>query len=147
MQPTRAAGPRWGPARILSVLGVLLAIGLFALSGRFAAEPSDPSALDAAVERLIPADGSPAALRQAEIGIDLELGWTAVLTINGVRIPEDEYRQNGPEGEIYFTPGQGRAIEELPPGDVAVTATIWRPIDGQTETSGSRTVTWRFRVA
>lgn len=147
MQATETTGPRWGLARILSILGVLLAIGLFALSGRFAAEPSDPSAIDAAVERLIPADGSPAAIRQAEIGIDLQVGWTAVLTINGVRIPEDEYRQNGPEGEVYFSPGQGRAIEALAPGDVTVTATIWRPIDGQTETSGSRTVTWRFKVA
>jgi hypothetical protein len=133
--------------RTVSVLGVILAIGLFVLSSRYKGEPTDPVLLDSAVERLIPADGAPAALRQSEIGIDLQLGWTAVFSINGVRIPEDEYRRNEPENQYFFTPGKGKIIEELAPGDVVVSAIIWRPIDGQTETAGSRTVTWRFKVA
>jgi hypothetical protein len=133
--------------RILSVLGVLVAIGLVALSGRYQEKPVDPTSVDSAVERFIPADGSPSILRQAPIGIDLAEGWTAVLTINGVRIPEDEYRRNGPQNEVFFTPGEGKVIERLAAGPVVVSATLWRPVDGHTETSGSRSVSWRFRVS
>lgn len=133
--------------RLLTAGGVVVALALFALSSRYKGEPTDPVLLDSAVERLIPADGVPTAIRQGEIGIDLQLGWTAVLTINGVRIPEDEHRVNGPENQYYFQPGDGKVIEELAPGDVVVSATIWRPVDGQTEEAGSRSVTWRFRVA
>ena len=133
--------------RVLVVAVLLVAVGLVALSSRYKGEPSDPTTLDSAVQRLIPADESPAALRQAEIGIDLAPGWTAVLTINGVRIPEDEYRRNDPENQIFFTPRRGRVIEELAPGRVVAVATIWRPVDQQTETQGSRQVTWNFRVA
>ena len=130
------------------VIGALLvaAIGLVAWAGQLRGEPTEPQLLDAAVEQVIPADGSPAAVRQSRIGVDLAAGWTGVLQINGIEIPEDQLDRNEPLNQVFFTPREGREIERLAPGPVVVSALIWRAGFGETRDDG-RTVTWQFRVA
>lgn len=129
------------------VLGLLLivAVGMFWLAGRNGNADPEPVISESAVEQLIPADGSPSVLRQAEIGIDLKDGWTAELSVNGVFIPEDQLRRNEPLAQIFFTPGPGKEIEQFRSGTVVVVASIWRPIDGETREDG-RQVVWRFKV-
>lgn len=133
--------------RLVIAALLLLAVGMIWYSGTIKGEPTDPALTDAAVEHLVPARDTPSALRQGEIGIDLASGYDADLRINGVDIPQDEERNVGPENQVFFTPGEGKAIERLAPGNVAVTAIIWRPTEGETRESGSRTVSWSFRVA
>jgi hypothetical protein len=132
--------------RVVIVALLVVAVGLIALSGRYKGEPTEPSLIDAAAEQLVPNDGA-TALRQSEIGIDLAPGWDADLRINGVDVPEDEERRVEGLNQVFFTPGEGRIIEQLAPGQVDVTAVIWRPSEGETRDSGSRTVRWTFRVA
>ena len=129
------------------VLGLLLvvAVGMFWLAGRNGNADPEPVVSESAVEQLIPADGSPSVLRQAEIGIDLKDGWTGELSINGVFIPEDQLRRNEPLAQVFFTPGPGKEIEQLRSGSVVVVASIWRPIDGETR-DDARQVVWRFKV-
>ena len=129
------------------VLGLLLvvAVGMFWLAGRNGNADPEPVVSESAVEQLIPADGSPSVLRQAEIGIDLKDGWTGELSVNGVFIPEDQLRRNEPLAQIFFTPGPGKEIEQFRSGTVVVVASIWRPIDGETREDG-RQVVWRFKV-
>lgn len=129
------------------VLGLLLvvAVGMFWLAGRNGNADPEPVVSESAVEQLIPADGSPSVLRQAEIGIDLKDGWTGELSVNGVFIPEDQLRRNEPLAQIFFTPGPGKEIEQYRSGTVVVVASIWRPIDGETREDG-RQVVWRFNV-
>lgn len=129
------------------VLGLLLivAVGMFWLAGRNGNADPEPVISESAVEQLIPADGSPSVLRQAEIGIDLKDGWTGELSVNGVFIPEDQLRRNEPLAQIFFTPGPGKEIEQFRSGTVVVVASIWRPIDGETREDG-RQVVWRFKV-
>lgn len=98
-----------------------------------------------AVEHLIPPRGDQV-LRQTEIGIDLAPGWTGVLMVNGVEIPEDQLRRVDAQNQFFFTAGPGREFEELPPGTVEVTALIWRPVDGETRDDGER-VRWTFAVS
>jgi hypothetical protein len=131
------------------VIGALLVVaaGLVWLSASYKGEPESPALSDPAVERLIPGNDTPSAIRQAEIGIDLAVGYDADLRINGIDIPDDEERRDEPQAQIYFKPGKGKAIESLPPGRVTVNAIIWRPVDGQTRDIGSRLVTWTFNVA
>jgi hypothetical protein len=133
--------------RVVVSLLLLLAAGMVWYSASIKGEPESATLTDAAVEQLIPANDTPTALRQAEIGIVLVPGWDADLVINGIDIPEDEERQNGPPNQVSFSPGKGKVIESLPPGVVQVTAVIWRPVDGQTHEVGSRAVRWTFRVA
>ena len=130
------------------VIGALLlvALGLVAWAGQLRGEPTEPELRDAAVEAFEPPAGSPAAIRQARIGIDLAPGWTGILRINGVEIPEDQLDRNDPLNQVFFQPGEGKEIERLPPGPVVVHALIWRPAFGETRES-ARTVTWEFRVA
>lgn len=134
--------------RRLVIVGLLvLAGGLLWYSASIKGEPAPPSLTDSAVEVLVPARDTPTAIRQAEIGIDLATGWDADLIINGVDIPQDEERNNAPLNQVFFKPGEGKVIEALAPGEVRVTAIIWRPVDGESREQGSRSVTWSFRVA
>ena len=100
---------------------------------------------DEAVEQLVPADGSPVAVRQAEVGIDLQTGWTGVLIINGREIPEDQLRRVEPQNQVFFQPGEGKDIEAFDPGTIIVEAEIWRLASETRE--DARTITWRFGVA
>jgi hypothetical protein len=133
--------------RLVIILLLALAAGMIWYSASIKGEPEEPSLTDSAVETLIPADQTPTAIRQAEIGIDLASGWDADLVINGVDIPEDQERRNEPLNQVFFSPGKDKVIEALAPGLVEVTAIIWRPIDGQTREKGSRAVRWSFHVA
>lgn len=126
---------------------LLLAAGLVWYSASIKGEETPASLTDAAVEGLTPARDTPTAIRQAEIGIDLVSGYDADLIINGVDIPQDEERNNAPLNQVFFAPGEGKVIEALAPGEVTVTAIIWRPAEGESRESGSREVSWSFRVA
>jgi len=131
--------------RVVLALLLLVAVGLFWLAGHNGNADPKPLLTEQAVEELIPADGSPSVLRQAEIGIDLKPGWTGELSVNGRLIPEDQLRRNDPLNQVFFTPGPGKEIEAFDAGTVVVVANIWRPVDGETR-DDARSVVWRFRV-
>jgi hypothetical protein len=133
--------------RRVVVVALLVAAGAMVwLSARYKGEPAAPSLTDSAVEQLVPGRDT-TALRQSEIGIDLAPGWDADLRINGIDIPEDEERIVPGLNQVFFTPGKGKIIESLEAGNVSVTAIVWRPAQGETRDSGSRTVRWSFHVA
>jgi hypothetical protein len=132
--------------RVVITALLLFAVGLLFWAAQFTGDPDPPAAgvLDSAVEQVVPGNGD-AALRQGQIGIDLEPGWTAVLAVDGREIPEDQLRRNDPLNQVFFTPGEGQEIEELDPGPHLASALIWRTAS-QTRDDG-RTVNWRFRVS
>lgn len=132
--------------RLLAGALLLVAALLVVLSARYEAGPDQPSLVDAAVQGFYPARESTVP-RQTQIGIDLVPGWDADLRINGVDIPDDEERKVGGLNQVFFTPGKGEIIESLAPGEVVVTAFIWRPAQGETRENGARSVTWRYRAA
>jgi hypothetical protein len=131
--------------RIVISLLLVVALGMFWLAGRNGDNDPKPTINETAVEALIPADGSPSVVRQAEIGIDLKDGWTGELSINGHLIPDDQVRHNDALNQLFFTHGPGKEIETLPAGIVIASASVWRPIDGETRDDG-RLVVWRFSV-
>ena len=139
----RIAAPRAGSGgrtmstwlrRIVLLLLVGGALGAIVYAGTLGTGSEEIRRTDEAVERLVPEDGSPVAVRQAEVGVDLAPGWTGVLKINGIEIPEDQLRRVEAQNEVYFQPGT-----------IVVEAEIWR---SASETrADARTVTWRFGVA
>ncbi|CAN5720487.1 hypothetical protein BH20ACT1_BH20ACT1_01400 [soil metagenome] len=133
-------------ARKIAV-GVLLvgALGAFVYAFSLGRGTTDEIATTGSVEQLVPPQAAQV-LRQSEIGIDLAPEWTGVLQINGIEIPEDQLRRVPAQNQVFFTPGPGREIEELPAGQVDVVALIWRPVAGESR-DDAETVRWTFSVA
>ena len=79
------------------------------------------------VEQLIPPRNSEI-LRQDVAGVDLRPGWTGVLIVNGVEIPEGQLDLDNLEslGQVLFTPGEDKAVEQYEAGENCVTAVGWR---------------------
>ncbi|HWH34932.1 MAG TPA: hypothetical protein VNT56_06370 [Acidimicrobiales bacterium] len=130
-----------------AVTGALLALALAGFVYAFTLNSSNVDILPTgdAVEALVPPDGSQV-LRQSEVGIDLAPEWTGVLQVNGIEIPEDQLRRVDAQNQVFFTPGPGQEIEELPPGRVSLVALIWRPVAGETRADAD-TVRWSIQVA
>jgi hypothetical protein len=96
------------------------------------------------VEQLIPPRGSEI-LRQEAVGVDLRPGWTGVLVINGVEIPEDQLDTDNAAslGQILYTAGSGKAIERFEAGENCITAVVWRVQESRAD---ARNTAWCFNV-
>ncbi len=131
--------------RMIPFLLVIGSLAAIVYAGTLNSGPDEIRATDEAVERLVPADGSPLAVRQAEVGIDLAPGWTGVLLVNGLEIPEDQLRRVEAQNEVYFQPGAGKEIEAFEAGAIVVEAEIWRTASETRD--DARSVIWSFGVA
>jgi len=128
--------------RVVTTLIVLLALGAFVFA--FTLDGGDEEGTGHhAVEFRFPQPNS-RELRQIEVGIDLETGWTGVLRIQGVEIPEDQLRRVEPQNQFFFQPGESKEFEEFRPGRICATALIW-PV--QQDRDAAESVTWCFEVA
>jgi hypothetical protein len=131
-----------GAAAVVALAAAVFAVAFVA----FDSGDEDPvlQGGDAAVvETLIPRRNAQVP-QQTTIGIDLVTGWDAELLVDGVEIPEDQLSRTPEIGLVEFTPGEGRAVEELDPGQNCVTAVIWSLEDGRGV--ADRTIPWCFEV-
>lgn len=95
------------------------------------------------VEHLIPPSGTQF-LRQSELGIDLSPGYEGRLAVNGTEIPTEQLRLVPEQNQVFFTPGEGKVIEELQAGPACVVAVVWRSADGMG--TADKTFRWCFEV-
>lgn len=96
------------------------------------------------VEALIPPEGSEI-LRQEAVGVDLRPGWTGTLEINDQEIPRDQLDVANLEslGQILYTAGEGKVIEQFDAGQNCATAIVWRVDESRAD---SRNIAWCFNV-
>jgi len=143
--PPRMAEGRY---RLLLVLLVVAALAVLYVGVRATDTGSDdPVAVSGRpdiVERLIPSEGDEV-IRQAELGIDLGPGYEGALTINGMPIPTDELRLVPEQNQVFFRPGDGKAVERLQAGPNCATAQVWRSSQGR-GTAEDRSFTWCFEA-
>jgi hypothetical protein len=92
----------------LALAAVIAATVLLAPSGRLTDLPE-------AVEAVAPADGS-TVQRQTDLVVDMQVGYTVQLWIDGLAIPQDEIAAVEPTGVHTWTPGPGQSFEEWTPG-------------------------------
>jgi hypothetical protein len=79
------------PRRVVITLVLGAAFFLFVLAFTWKGDAADtPRLTERAVERLLPAEGSPGVLRQSIVEADLAPGWTGVLQINGQELRADQ---------------------------------------------------------
>lgn len=137
------AGSRRSAVR--SVVLTLLVLGaLVGLWVSFAqTRPQEgPKYVDAAIEAVYPDPGA-LELRQARVGIDLHVGYTAVLFVDGQEIPEDQLERVVPLGQVFYTPAPGKATGALEPGRHCGTAFLWREVESR---ASGRSYSWCFNV-
>ncbi len=96
------------------------------------------------VERLVPSEGD-SVIRQAELGIDLAPGYEGTLVVNGVEIPADELRVVPEQNQVFFTPGDGKVVEQLNAGPNCVLAVVWRSAVGRGG-GGDQSFSWCFEA-
>lgn len=65
-------------------------------------------------------------LRQTRVGLELDVAFTAVLSVDGVEIPEDQHEREAALGHVFYTPGEGKETGTLEPGRHCATADLWR---------------------
>ncbi|MEY2425868.1 MAG: hypothetical protein QOI61_1440 [Actinomycetota bacterium] len=65
------------------------------------------------------------ALRQARIFAKLKAGYTGILIVDGVEIPEDQLDRLEGIDTVGFTPGSGTEIGALKPGRRCATVVYW----------------------
>ncbi|MDQ2649385.1 MAG: hypothetical protein M3Z03_07515 [Actinomycetota bacterium] len=137
-EPTEASGPAWPASSTRYKIGVAVALaaaaGAFYLAAsRTETDRDDPVEVTSrpdVVERLIPFSGA-SILRQQELGVDLAPGYEGTLFINGIEIPADEQRRVPEQNAVYFTPGEGKTVEELQAGPNCVVAVAWKSSTGR----------------
>jgi hypothetical protein len=131
--------------RVLTFVIAVLAIGAIVYAAQLAQTGDDvdePVLSGADVEALIPPRNSEI-LAQEPLGIDLAPGYTGVLIVNGIEIPEDQLiRRNGLDEILYRPSGDDAAVEYVA-GENCVVALVWPVEESRLE---ARTVSWCFNV-
>ena len=127
-------------AVLLGAAAVALVVGILVTD----TSPRDDDAPSEVVERFIPKPNDEV-LRQAELGIDLAPGYDGTLAVNGVDIPVEDQRRVPEQNQVFFTPGEGKAVEQLGAGPNCAVATVWKAADGP-GTANDRSFTWCFEA-
>lgn len=139
---------RWSPKRLYPAFGAVIAIALglvvYAASNAATGNEATSRSLPDHVERLIPESGTEV-LAQSMIGIDLEVGYTAELVLNGTTLStSDGVLVNEELATVTFKPTSNSTIERLDPEENCVEARV-RPV-GDASVAPSP-VFWCFTVA
>jgi hypothetical protein len=119
---------------------VLLGVGFTSVSDP---EENQVPITQSAVERVEPAGGE-LDLRQGRIGADLAVGYTGVLILDGVEIPEDQLERIDALNQVFYTPGPGKETGALEPGLHRAAVEFWRI--GANREDGTRVYEWQFNV-
>lgn len=122
-------------------LGVVVVIAAAVTALAFLGEDSDNTARDAAIEQFFPTEGDQI-FQQEPVGLDLEPGFDATLSLNGVPVPADQLARTEGLNLVLFTPGPGKVLERYDDGQNCVVATVWPRSNPSSVASRS----WCFRV-
>ena len=127
------------------VMSVLLAVAFAGMYVAFTEHDDSPNPrLRPAAIRTVSPEPDSLQLRQTEIFAELDPVFTATMTVNGTPIPDDQLQVIEGLNRYSYTPGQGKEIEELPPGRTCATVEYQRRGDlGSLPT----TYRWCFDVA
>ena len=112
------------------------------IDGQTTVPPGTPSE-DEVVEQTFPSEAAEI-LQQQQIGLDLGSAyWVVELYVNRTLIPTAEVTRRNELNQAFYTPGEGRTFEVLPPGRVCAQADIAEIHDRDTVV---RQVEWCFEV-
>jgi len=120
---------------MLAVAAAVFAIAVIVYQG-------NPTSTDlpVAIQAVDPQPGSNV-LSQTNVSVDLAVGYTAEIEINGFPIPETELFRVEALNQLTFEPGIGKTIDGLRPDQNCVTAIYWLIAQGPED---NQEYTWCF---
>jgi hypothetical protein len=107
------------------------------------APSGEPVEIPAPLERIFPAPGD-TVVRQTAVEIDLPVGYSIELFVDGVPIPSDEIGSTASTGVYVWRPAPGGTIETWPGGEHTVRV-AWDRTEGGRPDPGE--YEWVFRCA
>lgn len=111
--------------RRLIILGMLAAAAsLFSIAVIIERDNPGSSALPVAIQQVSPEPGSNV-LSQSDVLVDLAVGYTADLEINGFEIPEEELIRVSGLNQVRYMPGANKTVEQLRPDQNCVRVRYW----------------------
>lgn len=127
---------------VISVLLAMAAGGIFFAFTSSKDEPP-PARVGGAVEAVSPQPGT-LALRQDTISADLASGYTGVLLVRGVEIPEDQLQRTPGLNLVSYNPGPETETGPLAPGKARLTVVYWPVAESRQE--AAKRFTWEVTV-
>ena len=161
---------RLDPKLLLASLGIAAGLVLVVTGVRASVTGDEAQNLPEHIEQIDPVRGATQVPQQSQVFVDLEIGYQAVLVIDGVELPtfslddfETEVRAGGtvpqsggqqltlPPGAVFepgnatltFTPGDDELITEFVTGQHTATVLYWKSEDCRNR---SRSFSWSFYV-
>jgi hypothetical protein len=149
--------------RGLLVASLAIALGVVALGYGVSISLTGDEGVDypSAIERVDPVPNAVQVLSQTNVFVDLEVGYTGVLVVNGVELPTfriGEVADVAPGRQIdvppvtifepgnatlTYSPTEGAAVERFSQGIQEVEVIFWREDEGRQRASS---FTWTFNV-
>ncbi len=126
------------------VISILLAVAAGGLVFAFTSSKDEPppARVSGPVEAVSPRPGS-LALRQETITADLASGYTGVLLVRGVEIPEDQLQRTEGLNLVSYTPGPDTETGPLDPGKARITVVYWPLAESR---SAAQRFSWEFTI-
>lgn len=120
---------------MLAVAAALATIAVFVYR-------SNPRSTDlpVAIQSVLPEAGSNV-LSQSDVEVDLAVGYTAELEINGILIPEDQLFRVEALNKLSYQPRAGKIVTKLLPDQNCVRVFYWLIAQGPDST---QSYTWCF---
>ncbi len=120
---------------MLATAAALFAIAVFVYVG-------NPRSTDlpVAIQSVGPEPGSNV-LSQTDVTVDLAVGYTAELEINGIKIPEEELFRVEALNSLRYEPQEGKVVPRLLPDQNCVRVFYWLIAQGA---SDNTSYTWCF---
>lgn len=130
--------------RRFAIVFAVLTAGFAAVVGAviLLSPEGDPPSIPEPVESVFPLPGD-AVVRQTAIEVDLPIGYTLEIEVDGVWIPPHEIGYTSATGFYLWQPSPDSVIGFWEPGDHTVTIR-WDTAEGTRPDSGE--FTWSFRV-
>jgi hypothetical protein len=130
------------PRHRTAYLWLTAALAAVVIAAVVLAPSGEPVEIPAPLERIFPAPGD-TVVRQTAVEIDLPVGYSIELFVDGVPIPSDEIGSTASTGVYVWRPAPGGTIETWPGGEHTVRV-AWDRTEGGRPDPGE--YEWVFRV-
>ncbi len=132
--------PRWARfAVILAAIGCVVGMGW-----TLTLHEDPPAPDDIAIEQVTPPAASEAVPGQTPVIVDLAFGFSMELSIDGVRVPQEQIVEVDSLGQFTFSPGPGKFTERFTNGKHIAQIVYWPKVGSRT--TDASVYQWQFNV-